>query len=80
LILGFVGLGIFSENYRLPETKLRLERDLEEEKYQNHKLLFGNKSILLSTKTLLNGSLLGEAIPDEFLFDFSDETDTQFHV
>jgi hypothetical protein len=73
-------MGIFLENYRLAETKLELERDSEEGEYQSHKLLFGNRSILLSTKSLLNGSLLGETIPDEFLFGFSDETDTQFHV
>jgi hypothetical protein len=73
------GTWMFNKS-RLPEIKFGLERDLEEEEYQNHKLLFGNKFILLSTKTLLNGSLLGETIPNEFLFDFSIETDTQFHV
>jgi hypothetical protein len=73
------GTWMFNKS-RLPEINFGLARDLEEEKYQNHKLLFGNKSILLRTKTLLKRNLVGETIQDGFLFDLSDETDTQFYV
>ena len=39
-------MGIFTENRRLPEIIFKLEKDFEEEVYQNSKLLFGEKSIL----------------------------------
>ncbi len=73
-------MGIFTENRRLPEITFRLERDFEEEVYRNSKLLFGDKSILLDTKTLLKGNLIGGTIPDGFLFDLSDTTDPQFYL
>ena len=73
-------MGIFTENRRLPEITFKLEKDFEEEVYQNSKLLFGDKSILLNTKTLLKGNLIGGTIPDGFLFDLSDETDPQFYL
>jgi predicted transport protein len=73
-------MGIFTTSHRLPEVTFNLEKDFEEEVYENSKLLFGEKSILLDTKTLLKGNVLGGTIPDGFLFDLSDETDPQFYL
>ena len=73
-------MGIFTSNRRLPEVTFRIEKDFEEEVYQNSKLFFGEKSILIDTKTLLKGNILGGTIPDGFLFDLSDEAEPQFYL
>ena len=73
-------MGIFTKNRQLPEVAFELEKDFEEEISQNSKLLFGDKSIFLDTKTLLKGDLIGGTIPDGFLFDLSDRTDLQFYL
>ncbi len=73
-------MGVFTTNRRLPEVTFQKEKDFEEEVFANSKLLFGEKTILLDTKTLLKGNLLGGTIPDGFLFDLSDETDPKFYL
>lgn len=77
---GAIQMGIFTTNGRLPEVTFRLENDFEEDVYQNSKLLFGENTILLDTKTLLRGNILGGTIPDGFLFDLSDINDPQFYL
>ena len=73
-------MGIFTTNHRLPEVSFHKEKDFEEEVYKNSKLFFGEKSILIDTKTLLKGNFLGGTIPDGFLFDLSDKTEPQFYL
>ena len=79
-ILESFQVGIFSDNRRLPEISFKLEKEFEEEVYRNSKLLFGEKSILLDTKTLLKGDRIGGTIPDGFLFDLSNTSDPQFYL
>jgi hypothetical protein len=73
-------MGIFNNNGRLPEVTFNLENDFEEDVYQNSKLLFGENTILLDTKTLLRGNILGGTIPDGFLFDLTDVNEPQFYL
>ena len=73
-------MGIFTDSGRLPEVIFGLEKDFEENVFKNSKLLFGENTILLDTKTLLRGNILGGTIPDGFLFDLSDVNDSQFYL
>ncbi len=73
-------MGVFTPEKRLPEVVFNLEKDFEKEVFENYQLFFGDRSVLLETKTLIQGDLLGGTIPDGFLFDLNDPDDPQFYL
>tara|TARA_B100000315_G_scaffold155101_1_gene143582 strand:- start:62 stop:1063 length:1002 start_codon:yes stop_codon:yes gene_type:complete len=73
-------MGIFTQKKRIPEIVFNLEKDFEREIFDNYKLLFGSKTILIDTKKKISGRELGATIPDGFLFDLSDEKEPRFYL
>jgi len=73
-------MGIFTNKKRIKEVSFELEKDFEREVFDNYKLLFGKKTILIETKKKISGKSLGATIPDGFLFDLSDEKDPKFYL
>jgi hypothetical protein len=43
-------MGIFTQKKQLPEIVFNLEKDFEREIFDNYKLLFGSKTILIDAK------------------------------
>jgi len=75
-----VAMGIFNNKQRIPEIIFDLEKDFEKEIFDNYKLLFGQKTILIEAKKKIKGKELGATIPDGFLFDLSDQTEPKFYL
>lgn len=73
-------MGIFTKTKRIPEISFDLERDFEREIFDNYKLLFGENTILIDAKKKIGGEAFGRAIPDGFLFDFSDKEEPKFYL
>ena len=73
-------MSIFTQKKRIPEIVFNLEKDFEREIFDNYKLLFGSKTILIDTKKKISGRELGATIPDGFLFDLSDEKEPRFYL
>jgi hypothetical protein len=73
-------MAVFYSDRRLPEIAFSLEKEFEDDVFGRSEMLFGKHSILIDTKTLLKGKLLGGTIPDGFLFDLSDLNDPQFYL
>ena len=71
---------IFNKNREIPETRFKKEEAFEKEIFSNYKLLFGEKTMLIETKKRIESKALGRAIPDGFLFDFSDRKDPKFYI
>ena len=73
-------MAIFTKSQRLPEVIFKKERDFEREIFDNYKLLFGQKTILIESKMKIESKSLGGSIPDGFLFDFSDQNEPKFYL
>ena len=73
-------MGIFTQKKRIPEIVFNLEKDFEREVFDNYKLLFGSKTILIDAKKKISGRELGATIPDGFLFDLSDKEEPKFYL
>ena len=71
---------IFNKKREIPEISFKVEADFEKEIFENSKLLFGKKTVLIEAKKKISGKALGGAIPDGFLFDFSDKKDPKFYI
>lgn len=56
------------------------EKELEDEIITASKYIFGTSSVYIDAKKKLDAKSLGTAVPDGFLFDFSDPTDCQFYI
>jgi hypothetical protein len=75
-----MGIAVFSNNRRFTETTYENEQDLERILIENSELLFGSRSIYLALKNKVESQELGGAVPDGFLFDFTDREDPQFYL
>ena len=73
-------MAIFTKSQRVPEIFFKKERDFEREIFENYKLLFGQKTILIDAKMKIESKSLGGSIPDGFLFDFSDRNQPKFYL
>ena len=71
---------ILSKGEKYIEKKYAREDAFEQEIQHNSKLIFGEKSIYLDTKKLVNTQSLGGVIPDGFLFDFRDQENPEFYI
>ena len=72
-------MGIFTQKKRIPEIVFNLEKDFEREVFDNYKLLFGSKTILIDAKKKISGNNWS-TIPDGFLFDLSDKKEPKFYL
>ena len=66
-------LGIFKKEYKL-------EAEFEKLVVDNSKILFGENTIFVDAKKIIDNNSLGGVIPDGFLFDFSDRKNTEFYL
>lgn len=73
-------MSVYFNNKVYVEHKYDYEKDFEEFIYQNSTMLFGKDTILLDVKKKIDSGELGRAIPDGFLFDFSDPDDPKFFL
>lgn len=73
-------MSIYIKDKRYIEFKFSLESEFEENIFKNSKRLFGENCILLNVKKKIDSGDLGKAIPDGFLFDFSDKDDPKFYI
>jgi len=62
------------------ETKFENEDELEKVVNNNSKLFFGKNTIYFDIKNKIDTKSLGSAIPDAFLFDFSDLENPEFYM
>jgi len=62
------------------ETKFENEDELEKVVKNNSKLFFGKNTIYFDIKNKIDTKSLGSAIPDAFLFDFSDLENPEFYM
>ena len=70
---------ILQGNKRFVETQFKLEKDLEELVRSQSKILFGENTIFI-TKRKLKGLVLGNTIPDGFLFDLTEAENPEFYL
>ena len=71
---------IYMEGAKFDETEFKLEEDFEKVVKTNSKMLFGPKTIYFDLKSKVDTKFLGAAIPDGFLFDFSDLETPEFYM
>jgi hypothetical protein len=71
---------VLSDNEKYYQVVFMRENEFENKIRRNSTLIFGEKSIFLDVKNLINTSSLGGAIPDGFLFDFRDEENPDFYI
>ena len=69
---------VLSNNEKFYQVVFTRENEFENKIRRNSTLIFGEKSIFLDVKNLVNTRSLGGAIPDGFLFDFRDEAREQW--
>jgi len=71
---------IYMDGRKFVESEFKLEEEFEKIVRENHKALFGAKSIFFDIKNKIDSKTLGAAIPDGFLFDFKDEENPEFYL
>lgn len=71
---------ILCENKKFNQVKYSSENYFEKRIKDNSKLLFGKDSVFLDLKNLVETRSLGGAVPDGFLFDFSDKENPEFYL
>ncbi len=72
-------MAIFSDKKSLPQVQFSSESEFEKEVFSNCRMFFGEKTILLDTKKLLQGAVKS-TIPDGYLFDFSDSSEATIYM
>ena len=65
---------------RFVEASFKLEEVFEELIRDQAKILFGKSTIFIYTKRKLQGVVLGNSIPDGFLFDLTDPENPEFYL
>jgi hypothetical protein len=73
-------VSIYHEDKKFLKLEFAKEADLESLVFANATQIFGDKTILITSKKMIESSSLGKAIPDAFLFDFSDIEAPQFYL
>jgi len=73
-------MNILQGNKRFVETQFEYEEDFEELVRSQSKILFGEDTIFIYTKRKLKGLVLGNTIPDGFLFDLTDLENPEFYL
>ena len=71
---------ILQGNKRFVESQFEYESDFEELVRSQSKVLFGEDTIFIYTKRKLKGLVLGNTIPDGFLFDLTDPENPEFYL
>ncbi len=71
---------LYFNQKRFVEKEFTKESELENLMYSNAKILFGQSSILIEKKKLIEHKTLGGTIPDGFLFDLSDPKNPEFYL
>lgn len=65
---------------RYVEHKFDLESDFEAEVVREKESIFGGASIYIDAKQKIGSTALGSSIPDGFLFDMSDPSNSEFYL
>ena len=73
-------MGIYFKGTVFDKKSYKYEAEFEDMIFNNSSLFFGEDTILIQTKAKISGNSLGNAIPDGFLFDFSDMNDIKFYL
>ena len=71
---------ILQSTKRFIEFRFNLEVELEDLIRAQSTLFFGKDTIFISTKRKLTGSVLGDSVPDGFLFDLADLENPEFYL
>lgn len=71
---------LYMDGKRFTETEFLLEEDFEKVIQENSKTLFGSKTIYSDLKKKVDSKSLGSAVPDGFLFDFTNEESPEFYL
>jgi len=77
---GDLTMSVFYNNKQYSELIYSLEADFEKDIMQNSKPFFGFNSIYIDAKKKIGTTALGGAIPDGFLFNFSDKDNPEFYL
>ncbi|HNX82248.1 MAG TPA: hypothetical protein PKL77_08900 [Candidatus Omnitrophota bacterium] len=73
-------MSIFQNKRKFVECSFSREDELEKTVIDNHKIFFGKNTIYIDAKKKIEAKALGGAIPDGFLFDFSDKDNPEFYI
>jgi len=71
---------IFQNKRRFLEYRYSREDELEKTVIDNYKIFFGKNTIYIDAKKKIEAKALGGAIPDGFLFDFSNKDNPEFYI
>jgi hypothetical protein len=71
---------ILQGNKRFVEAHFKLEEDLEELVSSKSERFFGAHTVFIKRKRKLKGLVLGNTIPDGFLFDLTDRDNPEFYL
>jgi len=71
---------IYQNGIRYSEKEYKLEVEFEKLVFNNSKIFFGEKTILIDAKKKIDNNSLGGVIPDGFLFDFYDKKNPEFYL
>ena len=75
-----MALSIVYNDQKYLEYKYKKEEDYENDIFEKSSTFFGNKSVLINSKKLIESTALGGTIPDGFLFDFADKSNPNFYL
>ncbi len=71
---------IFYENKKYQEYQFKLEEEFEREVIKYSNLFFGENAIFIDVKKKIDSKSIGGTIPDGFLFDLSDPSNSEFYL
>lgn len=71
---------LLQEGKRYEEKAFALESDFESEIFRAREAIFGKDAILIDVKKKIGTGVLGNTIPDGFLFDLSDPDNHEFYI
>lgn len=71
---------IFKQSSVYTPYSFEREKDFEMEVVAHSKMFFGQKSIFIDAKKKIKSTVLGNSIPDGFLFDLSDKKNPEFYL
>jgi hypothetical protein len=73
-------MAVYTNKKKYKEIVFEQESEFEEVIFKNSATLFGNSSILVNIKRKIDSGELGRAVPDGFLFNFSDINNPKFYI
>lgn len=71
---------IFKDNKYYTKYTYKTEAEFETDVVDNASVFFGKKTIYIDAKKKITSKILGNSIPDGFLFDLKDTENPEFYI